>query len=140
MTSFTRPFLAERHMRAGHETNFTEWVGFWFFFPHVFTQDVWNLSRDFAQVELCYWHCWLAVDCNCFSSLEESTLSCKFVVIVGVVRFNCTANLRVPESIFTSFFNNEHFTLPGFSTGKILLRMCSRSFKPCPLCLPDLSG
>ena len=95
MTSFTRPFLAERHMRAGHETNFTEWVGFWFFFPHVFTQDVWNLSRDFAQVELCYWHCWLAVDCNCFSSSEESTLSCEFVsegvaghvtVSVGVVR------------------------------------------------------
>ena len=69
-----------------HETNFTEWVGFWFSFLHVFTQDVWNLSRDFAQVELCYWHCWLAVDCNCFSSSEESTLSCEFVVSVGVVR------------------------------------------------------
>ena len=85
MTSFTRLFLAERHMRAGHETNFTEW-SFWFSFLHVFTQDVWNLSRDFAQVELCYWHCWLAVDCNCFSSSEESTLSCEFVVNVGVVR------------------------------------------------------
>ena len=51
----------------------------------MFTQDVWNLSRDFARVELCYWHCWLAVDCNCFSSSEESTPSCEFVN-VGVVR------------------------------------------------------
>ena len=56
------------------------------FLLHVFTQDVWNLSRDFAQVELCYWHCWLAVDCNYFSSSEESTLSCECVVSVGVVR------------------------------------------------------
>ena len=70
-------------MRAGHVNEVTEWLGFSFYMYH---QDIWNLSRDFAQVELCYWHCWLAVDCNCFSSSEESTLSCEFVVSEGVVR------------------------------------------------------